>query len=200
MKSLTLRRVLAIASAVVILLPLAAIADDSPIRRFPQEVAATEFSSSFGDGRSGGRRHHGNDLMAPKMTEVYAAAPGKVVTITTARGAGRYIVIDHAHGWSTAYMHLNNDNLGTDDGRADWSLTLAAGIEVGAWVRAGQLIGWVGDSGNAERTGSHTHFELRRDGRAVDPYRWLQEAHQRDQIALVSDFWEFLERVDVAVI
>jgi murein DD-endopeptidase MepM/ murein hydrolase activator NlpD len=149
--------------------------------RFPQQTQVTTFSSSFGDGRSGGRRHHGVDLMAPKMTQVYAAEDGYVERIETHSLAGRYIEIAHVAGWSTSYVHLNNDNPGTDDGDADWSLTLAPGIFVGAWVEAGQLIAWVGDSGNAEGTGSHTHFELAIDGTPIDPYPYLVEAWERDE-------------------
>jgi len=119
--------------------------------------------------------------MAPKMTQVYAAEDGYVARIETHSLAGRYIEIAHEAGWSTSYVHLNNDNPGTDDGDADWSLTLAPGVFLGAWVVAGQLIAWVGDSGNAEWTGSHTHFELAIDGRPINPYPYLVEARERDE-------------------
>ena len=148
--------------------------------RFPQETEVTDFFSSYGVRRPGGRRHKGNDLMAPKMTEVYSIADGVVDTVGTSRRSGRYLKIDHGEGWTSVYIHLNNDNLGTDDGKADWSLTIAPGVEEGSEVKAGQLIGWVGDSGNAEWTGPHTHFELRHSGRAVNPYRHLRAAWERD--------------------
>lgn len=156
---------------------------------FPQEVTQTVFSSTFGAGRSGGRRHKGNDLMAPKMTEVYAAADGVVDTIKVSGNAGRYLTINHAEGWSTTYMHLNNDNPGTDSGSADWSLTVIPGLEVGTHVFAGQLIGYVGDSGNAEWTGSHTHFELRHNGVAVSPYSYLVAAAERAIKAASEPLW-----------
>ncbi|HET8739026.1 MAG TPA: M23 family metallopeptidase, partial [Acidimicrobiia bacterium] len=70
--------------------------------------------------------------------------------------------------------------IGTDDGNAPWTLTVAPGIEVGAKVEAGQLIGWVGDSGNAEWTTPHTHFEIHLDGRALNPYELLTDAYERD--------------------
>ena len=47
-------------------------------------------------------------------------------------------------------------------------------------MKAGQLIGWVGDSGNAEGSGSHTHFELAFEGHEIDPYDLLVEAFDRD--------------------
>jgi murein DD-endopeptidase MepM/ murein hydrolase activator NlpD len=172
-----------LASLAVLLLPAGPAGADigqPPFElRFPQEIVATHYSSTFGAPRSGGRRHEGNDLMAPKMTEVYAAAAGIVDTITVSGNAGRYLTINHAGGWSTTYMHLNNDTPGTDDGSADWGLTVVPGIEVGTVVFSGQLIGYVGDSGNAEWTGSHTHFELRHNGVAVNPYYLLREAESR---------------------
>lgn len=146
--------------------------------RFPQEVDKTNFSNTWGARRSGGRRHKGTDLMAEKMTEVYAFADGVVTKVGDSRRPGRYIIIEHAEGWDTYYIHLNNDNPGTDDGDASWSLTVAEGIEVGSSVVAGQLIGWVGDSGNAEGSGAHTHFELRNSGRSINPYHVLKESHQ----------------------
>jgi murein DD-endopeptidase MepM/ murein hydrolase activator NlpD len=119
--------------------------------------------------------------MAPKLTPVYAAAGGVITKIDSHWSAGRYVEIQHAAGWSTHYLHLNNDDPGTDNGSADWSLTLLPGLEVGSKVRAGQQIGYVGDSGNAEWTGSHTHFELAFDGRAIDPYPVLKDAYTRAQ-------------------
>ena len=157
--------------------------------RFPQELVATDFDSTFGAARSGGRRHRGNDLMAPKMTHVYAAATGIVVTVSDGPTSGRYLTIEHADGWSTSYMHLNNDDPGTDNGRADWSLTLGPGVHEGALVAAGQLIGYVGDSGNAEWTAPHTHFELRFNDRAIDPFDLLVEAWERDYELLFGEPW-----------
>jgi murein DD-endopeptidase MepM/ murein hydrolase activator NlpD len=163
------------------LAPARARADIAPpfAVRFPQDVEQTFFSSTFGAHRSGGRSHHGNDLMAPKLTHVYAAADGIVTLIDTHGSAGRYIEIQHESGWLTRYMHLNNDDPGTDNGGADWSLTLVPGLKVGSQIKSGQHIGYVGDSGNAEWTGSHTHFELVYEGRAIDPYPFLKDAYTR---------------------
>lgn len=151
---------------------------------FPQDVMVTEFFDSFGDARSGGRSHHGTDLMAPKMTPVYAVADGVVTIVRSGGSAGEWVAVEHVDGWESWYMHLNNDNPGTDDGDADPSLTFAEGIEEGAVVTAGQLIGWVGDSGNAEGSGSHTHFELHHQGHVVNPYRYLVDAYERGIAAI----------------
>jgi murein DD-endopeptidase MepM/ murein hydrolase activator NlpD len=171
--------VLIAASTFIPALPAAA-APEPPFQlEFPQETEPTQFSSTFGAGRSGGRRHTGNDLMAPKMTEVYAAADGIITVIDTSALAGRYIEIAHQEGWSTRYIHLNNDDLGSDNGGADWALTVVPGLSVGSRVMAGQHIGFVGDSGNAEGAGSHTHFELAYEGGEIDPYPYLTSAYSR---------------------
>jgi hypothetical protein len=84
------------------------------------------------------------------MLPVVAAADGVVRWI----GSECCILsIDHGGGWETWYIHLNNDTPGTDDGLG-WGI--APGIERGTSVHQGQLIGWVGDSGNAEWTVART--------------------------------------------
>jgi murein DD-endopeptidase MepM/ murein hydrolase activator NlpD len=134
----------------------------------------------FGDPRGRGRTHEGMDLIAPKMTEVRAVASGTVSWMHDERG-GRCcdVEIEHDDGWSARYIHLNNDSPGTDDGEG-WGFV--DGLRPGSRVEQGQVIGWVGDSGNAEAAGSHLHFELRRpDGHAVDPYDTLARARGTDQ-------------------
>jgi murein DD-endopeptidase MepM/ murein hydrolase activator NlpD len=148
---------------------------------FPQAPAVTEFTDSFGAPRSG-HSHQGNDLMAPKMTEVVAVADGTVLWVRDSGSAGRYLVVEHAGGWESWYMHLNDDTPGTDDGSAPMSLGVV--VQEGDTVVAGQLIGYVGDSGNAEGSSAHTHFELHRDGVPVDPHDLLRAARRRALIEL----------------
>lgn len=167
------------AALAVLALPLPAHARSGIELIFPQDPLVTEFVSSYGAARSGGRSHAGNDLMAPKMTEVRAVAPGVVTTMKNGPRSGYLIIIEHAGGWESYYMHLNNDRPGTDDGRADHHHTYHPGIEVGSEVVAGQVIAYVGDSGNAEWAGPHTHFELHHGGRPVNPYPYLVEAYER---------------------
>ena len=93
-------------------------------------------------------------MMADKMVPVVAAAAGTIGWVSSTCCA---LEIEHDDGWSSMYIHLNNDTPGTDDGLG-WGIM--PGLERGVHVDAGQLIGWVGDSGNAEWTGSHLHFEL----------------------------------------
>lgn len=143
---------------------------------FPQDPTVTEFTDSYGAPRAG-HSHQGNDLMAPKMTEVYAVADGVVAWIRDRGSAGRYVAITHDGGWESWYMHLNDDTPGTDDGSAP--IDLGVVVDEGERVEAGQLIGYVGDSGNAEGSSAHTHFELHHDGAPIDPYDLLVEAFDR---------------------
>jgi len=131
-----------------------------------EEVTLTD---SFGDPRPGGRSHAGVDILAPKRTPVVAAADGVVVWIDRELGGDCCaLAVEHDDGWRTRYIHLDNDTEGSDDGRG---YGIRVGIDIGTRVRAGMVIGWVGDSGNAEETTSHLHFELRRPDRtAIDPY------------------------------
>lgn len=164
---------------------------------FPQDPAVTHFDDTWGHGRSGGRRHVGTDLMAPKMSPVYAVADGIVSIMKRGGSAGWWIGIEHARGLESWYMHLNNDAPGTDNGRAETSEIFAPGLEVGAFVTAGQLIGYVGDSGNAEGSGSHTHFELHLNGSPINPYPLLAAAHDRAlQIQLLEARAEVTELAD----
>ncbi len=165
--------------------------DDLPLV-FPQDPSVTHFDNTWGNRRSGGRRHTGTDLMAPKMGPVYAVADGIVTTMKRGGSAGWWIGIEHAGGLESWYMHLNNDAPGTDNGRADRTETYAAGLNLGDFVTAGQLIGYVGDSGNAEGSGSHTHFELHVNGTAINPYPFLVAAYER---ATVVQFLEVIEKV-----
>ncbi len=125
----------------------------------------------------GARRHEGTDIMADKMVPVVAAAAGTVGWMHDERGGNCCaMALEHDDGWASWYIHLNNDTPGTDDGQG-WGF--ADGLAKGVHVEAGELIGWVGDSGNAEWTASHLHFELHRpDGVKINPYPSLQAAEE----------------------
>jgi len=94
--------------------------------------------------------HHGIDLAAPEGTDVFAAADGTVTEIGYNRVFGNYIVITHRNNITSLYGHLQ---------KVETTLQAA--------VRSGTLIGRVGSTGMS--TGPHLHFELRQDGRALDP-------------------------------
>jgi hypothetical protein len=98
------------------------------------------------------RLHKGTDFRAATGTPVLAAADGRIVSRGVDGGYGRLVVIDHAGGWQTRYAHLSR-----------W----AAGLAPGDLVRQSQVIGYVGATGLA--TAPHLHYEIDRDGAAVDP-------------------------------
>lgn len=99
--------------------------------------------------------HEGLDIAAPIGTPVRAVAQGKVVFVGYVSGYGRIVTIDHGSGLVTRYAHLSRTS-----------------VSQGQTVVTGQVIGYVGDSGYA--TGPHVHFEVRLDGEAKDPRKFLR--------------------------
>ncbi len=152
-----------------------------PIFSFAQTVRAIEFPvggpnsfrNDFGDPRGGGtRKHQGNDIIAKKMTPLVSAVDGRVLYIVSPQASWGYeVTLIDAEGYRYSYFHVNNDTPGTDDGRGGEVNAYAPGIVSGAEVRRGQLVGWVGDSGNSENVVPHLHFEIHDpSGVTINPY------------------------------
>ena len=152
---------------------------DFVMTRFLHPDIIDGFSDTWGAGRSGGRRHQGTDVIAPKGTPVHAVADGFVEAMEDGRRSGFYVRLRHADDWVTWYIHLNNDTPGTDDGAGGPAAAFAPGLEVGDFVQAGDVIGYTGDSGNAESRVAHTHFELQHNDRYRNPYPYLRAAWDR---------------------
>jgi hypothetical protein len=145
---------------------------------FPVE-GAVRFRDDFGAPRSGGRQHKGNDLMGQKLQKLLATRDGVVTFVRrdSSSNSGNMLALRDAEGWEYWYMHINNDTPGTDDGRNPAKWAFAPGIGVGSRVVSGQHIAYMGDSGNAEGTAPHLHFELHRPGgEVVNPYESLIRA------------------------
>jgi hypothetical protein len=124
---------------------------------FPLEGRSIAMASSgFGAPRDGGARdHHGVDLFAARGTPVIAIADGRVTVDETPRG-GRVIWLREARlGRNLYYAHLN-----------DWA------VSSGDSVRAGDVIGYVGNTGNARTTPPHLHFGIYDRG-PTDPEPYL---------------------------
>jgi murein DD-endopeptidase MepM/ murein hydrolase activator NlpD len=100
--------------------------------------------------------HSGVDLTAPYGSPVQAAAGGTVVFAGTFYGYGNMLDIRHPDGLVTRYAHLS---------------AFAPGLRVGTCVETASVIGAIGTSGHAH--GPHLHFEVRVDGKAVDPKPYL---------------------------
>lgn len=110
--------------------------------------------------RSGGRRHEGQDLMGNKMLKLLACVSGTVVELRHGSG-GNSLYLKGDDGWYYCYLHINNDAPGTDDGSNSFEHAFATGLKKGDKVTKGQHLAYLGDSGNAESTGAHLHFEIR---------------------------------------
>ena len=148
-------------------------------------VGPVSYTDTFLACRSGcARKHFGQDLMGPKMNKAVAAFNGVVHSVKSESyvGEGNYLTLKGDNGWSANYIHMNNDTPGTDDGKGTANYFLAPGIREGKRVFAGELLGWVGDSGNAEGTGPHLHFELRKgdpwSGTVYNAFYSLQKARR----------------------
>jgi hypothetical protein len=141
-------------------------------------VAKTTYTNDFGAPRWQGR-HQGNDLMAAKRSPVVAVEAGRVVKWTTSRSAGCMLYLYGRSGTTYMYVHLNNDRTKRNDNRGGCrnGVAYAPGLAKSQNVQAGQLIGYVGDSGDANGIAPHLHFELHPNGgRAVSPFRRLNAA------------------------
>ncbi len=125
--------------------------------RYP--VQFTRISSVFSDARmhpiyKRKRPHRGVDFAAPTGTPVRAVADGKVTYAGWRGNYGRFLKINHAGPYSSAYAHLQR---------------IKKGVRAGTFVKRGQVIGYVGSSGAA--TGPHLHFEMHKNGRYINPLK-----------------------------
>ena len=139
-------------------------------------LGPTTYSDDFGEARAGGP-HQGIDMVAPKRALALAAEAGRVEFWTRSASAGCMLYLHGASGTTYNYIHLNNDLTKRNDNRGKCvaGTAYAKGLKSGAKVSAGQVVGYVGDSGDANGIHPHLHFELHPNGgRAVDPYPWLQ--------------------------
>lgn len=113
----------------------------------------------YGSKRRNGRSHSGIDILAPVGTPVCAAKSGIAFRGEVPTGYGKYIMIYHPDGYQTYYGHLS-----------------AWAVNSTRHVRRGELIGYVGKTGNAASKSmqAHLHFEIRKDGEPQDPRRLMR--------------------------
>jgi len=124
-------------------------------------VTARNLNDSWHDPREGGRVHKGIDIFAPRGTEVIAVADGIVSYIGDQKLGGHCIWLTTENGASFYYAHLDR-----------WAPGLYEGME----VQAGDLVGFVGNTGNARNTPSHLHFGVNESDEMVNPYPLLTRA------------------------
>ncbi|MFO0600838.1 MAG: M23 family metallopeptidase [Myxococcaceae bacterium] len=118
-------------------------------------VVSSPYGSRVHPVKGGEQFHAGIDLEAPISEPVFAAESGVVTFAEWNGGHGNQIELKHDAHWATRYSHLDQ-------------MLVASGTR----VKKGQRIGLVGDTGMT--TGPHLHFELRRDGDALDPEAFLR--------------------------
>jgi murein DD-endopeptidase MepM/ murein hydrolase activator NlpD len=100
------------------------------------------------------KMHTGVDWATPYGTPIFASGSGVVEKVGREGGYGKYVRLKHNNGYETAYGHMS---------------AFAKGLEPGKRVRQGQVIGFVGSTGQS--TGPHVHYEILVNGRFVDPMR-----------------------------
>jgi len=117
-------------------------------------IVRATLTSAFGAARpsanGGVRAHAGVDLAAPLGSPVTASLPGRVSKAGWSGGYGLLVVVQHGNGLESRYGHLSSIR-----------------VAPGQLVAQGQLVGLVGSTGHS--TGPHLHYEIRRDGRALNP-------------------------------
>lgn len=153
MADLSIRRSLALLLAPGLLAACA----ESPTVPQLKPVANARISDTFGPrpvhpikGPTPGGHHDGYDFAARTGEPIRAAMAGTVLSVGTQGGYGKTVVLKHPGGWTTLYGHAG-----------------AFKVKAGQAVKAGQIVGTVGQTGLA--TGPHLHYELRRNGVPVDP-------------------------------
>ena len=134
------------------------------------------FASTFGAPRSGGRSHEGNDIFAPRGTALLASENGVIANMGTGTLGGIKLWVYGESGTRYYYAHLQ---------------AYAPGITEGTVVRAGDVVGYVGDSGNAVGTPPHLHYEIHPGGGdAIDPYPLLHAVDQVDGVNVVPGLYD----------
>ena len=192
MRSTTLRFAAFLAATTITITGLQAFAATAPaiaerqdtdftLSVFPVNAEDVTFRDSWGERRPGGRRHKGTDIVAERGSEILAVADGTVAEMGWHHLSGYYLTIDHGDGTETMYLHLNNDSLGTDDGKGGTFTAYFPTLVVGDSVSAGDVVAYLGDSGNSERTTPNTHFEIIVDGTKIDPYPLLEQVLEIQQ-------------------
>ena len=125
-------------------------------------ISRNQLRDTWGSARSHGRSHEGIDIMAERGTKVYSATEGLVADLRNNNLGGKVIWILGPSGSWHYYAHLDGHK---------------RGLNVGDYVHKGDLIGYVGNTGNARHTAPHLHYGIYLNGKgrgAVNPYSYLR--------------------------
>jgi murein DD-endopeptidase MepM/ murein hydrolase activator NlpD len=142
-------------------------------------LGPVNYSDSWGDYRADIESHFhvGVDLLGVRLQPLVAASSGTIShLVVKSPTAGWGFVIKDQAGWEYRYYHVNNDAPGTTDNSNPVSWRLAPGLTEGSKVVAGQLVGYMGDSGDAVGN-PHLHFEIADPtGKNMDPFLSVRAA------------------------
>ncbi len=125
----------------------------------PNPLPEQGLADTWGAARSQGRTHEGIDIFAPRGMPIQSTTQGIVSKVGNNNLGGRVVVVVGPGGAGHYYAHLED----------------YADISPNDWVNAGDIIGYVGDSGNAKGTPPHLHYGIYINGSAVNPYPLLQK-------------------------
>jgi hypothetical protein len=173
----------ALVTLVLSLLGLAAVAKAAPPGKAPARIifpiiGPAQYGDDFGDPRPQGR-HEGIDIVSAWKAPAVAAEAGKVALQTNGR-AGCMLRLYGLSGTEYVYIHLNNDLTPRNDnrGRCGPGVAYPKGLRTGAQVTAGQPVGYVGNSGDADGASPHLHFEMHPGGVLTNPYPYLRRSQR----------------------
>ncbi len=124
------------------------------------------------------RPHKGTDYAAPLGTPIIATADGTVIESTRKGGNGKYVKIRHNGTYDTQYLHMKKQN-----------------VRKGQFVRQGDVIGWIGMTGNT--SGPHVCYRFWRNGRQVDPLREQLPMAEPLAESLRPDYFTFIDPMKV---
>lgn len=125
----------------------------------PSPLPDQNLTDTWGAARSQGRSHEGIDIFAERGTPIQSTTQGIVNKVGENTLGGRVVVVVGPGGAGHYYAHLED----------------YADISANDWVNKGDIIGYVGDSGNAKGTPPHVHYGIYINGSAVNPYPLLQK-------------------------
>ena len=112
--------------------------------------------------------HHGIDLAGPVGLDIHCAGAGTVIFAQMNRhGYGKEVVVDHGFGYTSRYAHLHDID-----------------VEKGQKLKRGEVLGTLGSTGRS--TGPHLHYEIRKDGRAVNPFYFFYENLSSEEYTLLA--------------
>lgn len=126
------------------------------------KVSKRDLKDTWGAARSNGRSHEGIDIMAPRGTKVFSTTDGIIADLRNNQLGGKVIWIRGPQGSWHYYAHLDGHK---------------RGLNVGDVVKKGELIGYVGNTGNARHTAPHLHYGIYLQGKGrgvVNPYPYLR--------------------------